>query len=89
MLNKHNKLLLSVNFLTGWAAAIRFNERIRQQFDEFRCRSDTFSLGVCNGCQLMALLGWVGSTENYEGDCSVYLLAFISVSSLFVCVVHP
>ena len=23
------------------------------------CRPDTFSLGVCNGCQLMALLGWV------------------------------
>ena len=23
------------------------------------CRADTFSLGVCNGCQLMALLGWV------------------------------
>lgn len=23
------------------------------------CRKDTFSLGVCNGCQLMALLGWI------------------------------
>ena len=28
-------------------------------FDEFYDRKDTFSLGVCNGCQLMALLGWV------------------------------
>lgn len=27
------------------------------------CRPDTFSLGVCNGCQLMALLGWVPGTE--------------------------
>lgn len=26
---------------------------------EFKARPDTFSLGVCNGCQLMALLGWV------------------------------
>ena len=25
----------------------------------FRARDDTFALGVCNGCQLMALLGWV------------------------------
>ena len=25
----------------------------------FKARQDTFSLGVCNGCQLMALLGWV------------------------------
>ncbi len=27
------------------------------------CRSDTFSLGVCNGCQLMALLGWIPGAE--------------------------
>ena len=43
----------------GWAAAIRFNERLRRMFDEFYRRPDTFSLGVCNGCQLFALLGWV------------------------------
>jgi phosphoribosylformylglycinamidine synthase len=43
----------------GWAAAIRFNERLKKMFDDFYRRSDTFSLGVCNGCQLFALLGWV------------------------------
>jgi phosphoribosylformylglycinamidine synthase len=43
----------------GWAAAIRFNERLRKMFDDFYHCSDTFSLGVCNGCQLFALLGWV------------------------------
>jgi phosphoribosylformylglycinamidine synthase len=43
----------------GWAAAIRFNGRLRKMFDDFYHRSDTFSLGVCNGCQLFALLGWV------------------------------
>jgi phosphoribosylformylglycinamidine synthase len=43
----------------GWAAATRFNEKLRKMFDEFYHRSDTFSLGVCNGCQLFALLGWV------------------------------
>jgi phosphoribosylformylglycinamidine synthase len=43
----------------GWAAAIRFNENLRRMFDDFYRRSDTFSLGVCNGCQLFALLGWV------------------------------
>jgi phosphoribosylformylglycinamidine synthase len=43
----------------GWAGSIRFNPRLKAQFDAFRARSDTFSLGVCNGCQLMALLGWV------------------------------
>ena len=29
------------------------------QFQEFYNRADTFSLGICNGCQLMALLGFV------------------------------
>ncbi|KAG8461087.1 hypothetical protein KFE25_003656 [Diacronema lutheri] len=41
----------------GWAGKIKFN--LTDQFEHFRTRPDTFSLGVCNGCQLMALLGWV------------------------------
>jgi phosphoribosylformylglycinamidine synthase len=43
----------------GWAGTIRFNQDLWQQFQEFYERPDTFSLGVCNGCQLLALLGWV------------------------------
>ena len=43
----------------GWAGVIRFNESLKRQFQEFYQREDTFSLGVCNGCQLLALLGWV------------------------------
>jgi phosphoribosylformylglycinamidine synthase len=43
----------------GWAGVIKFNNRAFEQFEKFRKRKDTFSLGVCNGCQLMALLGWV------------------------------
>ena len=46
----------------GWAAVIRFNKSLLEQFEVFRNRPDTFSLGVCNGCQLMALLGWVPFT---------------------------
>ncbi|CAH9126512.1 unnamed protein product [Cuscuta epithymum] len=47
----------------GWAASIRFNQPLLDQFQEFFNRPDTFSLGVCNGCQLMALLGWVPGPE--------------------------
>ncbi|MFZ5764909.1 MAG: phosphoribosylformylglycinamidine synthase [Thermodesulfobacteriota bacterium] len=43
----------------GWAATIRFNDTLRRMFDDFYRRPDTFSLGICNGCQLFALLGWV------------------------------
>ncbi len=43
----------------GWAATILFNEELQAQFQAFYERPDTFTLGVCNGCQLFALLGWV------------------------------
>jgi phosphoribosylformylglycinamidine synthase len=46
----------------GWAGAIKFNPELTAQFNAFYARQDTFSLGVCNGCQLMALLGWVPGT---------------------------
>ena len=43
----------------GWAATILFNDRLKIAFDEFYQRPDTFSLGICNGCQLFGLIGWV------------------------------
>jgi len=43
----------------GWAGVIRFHKKLYEQFETFYERPDTFSLGVCNGCQLMALLGWI------------------------------
>ncbi|MCB2217664.1 MAG: phosphoribosylformylglycinamidine synthase [Desulfobulbaceae bacterium] len=43
----------------GWAATILFNDRLKQQFDAFYERPDTFTFGVCNGCQLFGLIGWV------------------------------
>jgi len=43
----------------GWAGTIRFNKNFYEQFSSFYQRKDTFSLGVCNGCQLMSLLGWI------------------------------
>ena len=43
----------------GWAATILFNPRLKTMFDEFYQRPDTFTLGICNGCQLFGLLGWI------------------------------
>jgi phosphoribosylformylglycinamidine synthase len=40
----------------GWAKSILFNEALRAQFAAFFSRSDSFALGVCNGCQMMAHL---------------------------------
>lgn len=40
----------------GWARSILFNERLRDMFQAFFQRPDTFTLGVCNGCQMVSLL---------------------------------
>ena len=41
----------------GWAKSILFNPRARDEFGQFFDRSDSFGLGICNGCQMMAALG--------------------------------
>ena len=41
---------------SGWARTILFNPQMKEVFTEFFERADTFSLGVCNGCQMMAQL---------------------------------
>jgi phosphoribosylformylglycinamidine synthase len=40
----------------GWAKSILFNARAREQFSGFFQRPGTFTLGVCNGCQMLAAL---------------------------------
>lgn len=46
----------------GWARSILYNSRARDEFSAFFQRSDTFGLGVCNGCQMLA-----GLTEIMPG----------------------
>jgi phosphoribosylformylglycinamidine synthase len=40
----------------GWATSILEREALREAFARFFARGDTFSLGVCNGCQMMSQL---------------------------------
>jgi phosphoribosylformylglycinamidine synthase len=40
----------------GWAASILYNDKLRDQFAAFFADTSKFSLGVCNGCQMMAAL---------------------------------
>ncbi len=40
----------------GWAKSILFHSRTRDQFAAFFERGDTFTLGVCNGCQMLSHL---------------------------------
>ncbi|MGL4995504.1 MAG: phosphoribosylformylglycinamidine synthase subunit PurQ, partial [Deefgea sp.] len=50
----------------GWAKSILFNGAAREQFEAFFNRADTFGLGVCNGCQMMAnLSGIIPGAEHW------------------------
>jgi phosphoribosylformylglycinamidine synthase len=40
----------------GWAKSILFNNKLRDEFEHFFNRKDTFALGVCNGCQMLSQL---------------------------------
>ncbi len=62
----------------GWAKSILFDPKLRAAFQEFFERPDTFTLGVCNGCQMLSALkelipgagGWPkflkNSSEQFE-----------------------
>lgn len=47
----------------GWAGAFLYNAKAKETLDRFYARKDTLSLGVCNGCQLMAELGLIAKSE--------------------------
>ena len=56
----------------GWARTILFHSRLREMFTRYFERPDSFSLGVCNGCQMLSLLrelipgteGWPSFVRN-------------------------
>lgn len=66
----------------GWAYSVLFNPQLRTIFSDFFARTETFSLGVCNGCQMLSELGeiipgadgWPRFTQNtsnqFEGRTS-------------------
>jgi phosphoribosylformylglycinamidine synthase len=43
----------------GWSKTILFNQQLRDQFEKFFNRQDSFALGVCNGCQMMSNLAGI------------------------------
>jgi phosphoribosylformylglycinamidine synthase len=50
----------------GWAGGFLFNEKAKLALDNFYKRTDTLSLGICNGCQLMIELGLVNPEHDVK-----------------------
>ncbi len=67
----------------GWARSVLYNDALRDQFQTFFEREDSFGLGVCNGCQMMSHLAplipgaehWPkferNASEQFEGRASL------------------
>ncbi len=70
----------------GWAGAFLYNQRASQALENFYSREDTLSLGVCNGCQLMAELGLITpdnreeSPKMHHNNSKKYESAFVGVT---------
>jgi len=70
----------------GWAGAFLYNEKARSAIENFYAREDTLSLGICNGCQLMAELGFItpdnrdNSPKMKHNDCHKYESAFVGIT---------
>lgn len=70
----------------GWAGALLYNDKARNAIERFYSRKDTLSLGVCNGCQLMAEMGLITpedksvSPKMKHNDSHKYESAFVGVT---------
>ena len=73
----------------GWAKSALYNARARDEFAAFFARPDTFALGVCNGCQMMAAMkelvpgaaAWPRFTKNLSEQFEARLVTMEVVKS--------
>lgn len=51
----------------GWAGAIKYNEKANKVINDFFARTDTLSVGICNGCQLFMELDLINPEHEVHG----------------------
>lgn len=72
----------------GWAKSVLLHPQTRDQFADFFARADSFTLGVCNGCQFLSRLkeiipgasNWPSFERNISGTFSEVFLLFLTPS---------
>ena len=77
----------------GWAKSILLNPVLREQFQEFFGEDDTFALGICNGCQMLAQMApiipgaehWPKFVRNgsEQFECRTALVEVMDTPSIF------
>lgn len=66
----------------GWAGVFKYNKWANKVLENYYQRNDTLSLGVCNGCQLMALLDIVPGVEMLPNKSEIFESRFLTVNIL-------
>ena len=64
---------------TGWSSVIMNNKELNNLFTSFYNRKNTFSIGICNGCQLMSKLGWVPNCELLENNSERFESRYVNI----------
>lgn len=77
----------------GWAYSILYNDGLRSEFEHFFSRSETFTIGLCNGCQMLSHLRELipGSStwptfvrnQSQQFESRLVLLEILDSSSIF------
>jgi len=77
----------------GWAKSILLNAALREQFQQFFAATDTFALGICNGCQMLAHMApiipgaehWPKFIKNgsEQFECRTALVEIMETPSIF------
>jgi phosphoribosylformylglycinamidine synthase len=78
----------------GWAKSILFNPKVREEFEEFFARKDSFVLGACNGCQMLSALkeivpgaaGWPAFVRNRseQFEARMVMVEIVKSPSIFL-----
>ena len=66
----------------GWASRIKNNMELKENMDRFFNDPKKFSLGICNGCQLMSLLGILPNIRLVENDSKRFESRYVSIKIL-------
>lgn len=63
----------------GWALTIVSNDDIMREFNDFYRRENTFSIGICNGCQLLSHLEWIPTCKLKENKSKKFESRYVNL----------
>lgn len=64
---------------SGWALSITSNKDILNNFIDFYKDESRFSMGICNGCQLLSKIGWIPNCKLVENKSKRFESRYVSV----------